>query len=664
MSDWVPGGWDLDNENGVTGISDNGLVVGTARIGEADGGEALQGFLLVPASLVADVNRDGTLAPPAVGAPVLASSANPLRIWINDDDDAGDTRGTDLPDGFNPRANFQDTFINGTRDLVDFSPVFLDVRELLTILPPGGSTRYTLRHEDGALNFAYTDLTRERAFAVHTEILTAGFGEQFDRSPSVAPTHHVTPEGVDLSPTFLEGVRDDGLGVLLVEGRTATSAPLVLAVERDGATVAEVRLELRINPVEAMFRHINLRSVAATYDGRPVLSRSPGPPTRMGDPGDPLPDAVSNGKYFIFVHGYKVDDQAARGWASEIFKRLHVLGSRARFVGVSWHGSTGLDYHKAVFQAFQTGDALEAALGLPPAADITVAAHSLGNVVVSHAIQNGGFSPARYFMINAAVPLEAFDRAAADEAQRAAMTEDGWRQRPERFFAANWHQLFSGEPADQRNRLTWKDRFQAVLPRIVNFYSPGEDVVENSAFTSASVVTSILRQGFNFSRGSWKAQELVKGVNWTRSIADVFMERGQAGWDRDLWYLGVPAADIRDEELRIRPFFDEFVESDLIDPDPAIASAMAGEKRVQYDLLARALPAMSFAAAANALPDSVGDRDFNLEASGRAPGQWPSEGHTGDPKAEGRWLHSDFKAVALPYVHRMFDGMIARGGLR
>lgn len=35
--------------------------------------------------------------------------------------------------------------------------------------------------------------------------------------------------------------------------------------------------------------------------------------------------------------------------------------------------------------------------------------HSLGNMVVCTAIQDHGFRPDRYFMLNAAVPAEAFD---------------------------------------------------------------------------------------------------------------------------------------------------------------------------------------------------------------------------------------------------------------
>lgn len=662
VRNWVPDNWDLNNESGVTDISDNGMIVGTAIVRDADGGETQQGFLLVPAALAVDANRDGHITLSEVDDSDLVTVDEPYRIWINDDDDAGDTQtGADVPNGLSPKANFKDAFVNGTRDLVDYFPVFLDLKRLLEVLPPGGSTQYMLRHEAGALNFVYTNLQRERAHAWQRELLTTGFGDDFGQRPGEAATHHITAHGVALAPDFLTGVRDAGWGVILIEGRAASAAPLILAVVKDGVTITEVRLELRINRVEDMFRHLDLRLQARNYDGTPVVIRVPGLPTRMSDPGDAFPDTATNGKYFVFVHGYNVDAQTARGWQAEVFKRMFALGSRARFVGVSWHGATGLDYHQAVFHAFQTGDALAAALNLPAGTDITIAAHSLGNMLVSHAIQDGGFAPSRYYMINAAVPLEAYDFAGVLAEQRAAMTEQGWKDSDPRLYSANWHELFRDDPGDFRQRLTWKDRFQSVLPRVYNFFSPGEDVVENSTFDSASVVTKILRQGFNFSRGAWKAQELVKGVGWTSSLADLFMARGQAGWERDLWYLGVPPAAIGNQELRTRPYFDEFIERDLIHPDPARASNRAAEKKVQYDLLARGLPALSFAAAANPL-GAEAERNFDMEASGRAPGQWPHEGHEGGNA--GRWLHSDFKNVALPYVFEIYAAMIAKGDLR
>ena len=264
-------------------------------------------------------------------------------------------------------------------------------------------------------------------------------------------------------------------------------------------------------------------------------------------------------------------------------------------------------------------------------------------------------------MINAAVPIEAYDFANVDTVQRLAMTEQDWKTRPSRFYAANWHQLF--EAADNRNALTWKDRFEAVQPIAHNFYSPGEEVVAKAETSTASVMVAVLRQGFDVTRGAWTAQEFVKGVNWTTSMAELFMERKQAGWNaRILTYGLTPGSEVTDAQLMTQPYFERFLEDDLMNQDANIASAKAGVARVKFDLLARALPALSYAAAVDRVPSLGDERNFNMEARGRPlGGPWPSDGHS-DQNA-GRWLHSDFRDVALPYLQSMFQEMIQRGGL-
>ncbi|MFP4166482.1 MAG: hypothetical protein ACLFUF_04850, partial [Opitutales bacterium] len=202
-----------------------------------------------------------------------------------------------------------------------------------------------------------------------------------------------------------------------------------------------------------------------------------------------------------------------------------------------------------------------------------------------------------------------------------------------------------------------------VLTALHNFYSPGEDVLARDEDThSASVISTVLNQGFNFTRGAWKAQELVKGKSWwsTQGIT-AFMSRTQAGWDLRL--SNPDPATLSDQQLRETPYFDDFREDNLTDTDPVVASEKAGETKVRYDLLARGIPALSYAAAVMELPQPQSGASVNnwdLEAVGRNPTNWPIEGHTGDQQPN-RWLHSDFRNVALPYVVPMFETMINQG---
>jgi hypothetical protein len=601
-------------------------------------------------------------------------------IWSNDDDDQGPAEGNDIPGQASGTADYSNNVVDSVRDLVDSFPVYLDIKQLLMVLPPSASIKYKLKQADGALNFVYTNQTRTQALDYQKKILTTGFGPAFTQAAGAATTQQITAAGVELNTAFLDGIKNTDWGVILVEGRTvanSTNAPLRLVIEKDGAQIAEIAVNINISPVEQMFRHVNLTGVPKNYDGGTPSMPESAEATRTTEPTN-CPDKQTNGKYFVFVHGYNVDGQKARGWQAEVFKRMYALGSKARFVGVTWHGATGLDYHKAVYQAFQTGDALSGALGFTGNADVTIAAHSLGNMVVSHAIQSGGLSPARYYMINAATPIEAYASGDANAGQAANMTELAWRTYDARLYMANWHTLFAA--TDKRSGLIWKNLFKDVGPKAHNFYSEQEDVVENADDkTSASIVATLLSQGFNVSTGAWKAQELVKGVDWTTSLASAFMERGQAGWGFNLtdWYTmtnppgppgqgGVPVkhrlepgqtTSITNEQLKTKPFFSRFLEPALMSVDASTASAKAGEAKVRYDLLARGIPAMSNAVAANSM-NSMEPRNYPMHTDGKAA----SNGAF--PTPENKWRHSDFKDVGLPYVYPMYEEMISRGSLK
>ena len=71
--------------------------------------------------------------------------------------------------------------------------------------------------------------------------------------------------------------------------------------------------------------------------------------------------------------------------------------------------------------------------------------------------------------------------------------------------------------------------------------------------------------------------------------------------------------ELTNEELREKPFFKPFLELGLFDAQ--IGSELAGQNHVKYDILARGIPALSFAAAANAVDGAQGN--FNMEGQFR-----------------------------------------------
>ena len=87
------------------------------------------------------------------------------------------------------------------------------------------------------------------------------------------------------------------------------------------------------------------------------------------------------------------------------------------------------------------------------------------------------------------------------------------------------------------------------------------------------------------------------------------------------------------------------------------ASNLAAQDDVQWHLLAEAIPAMSFAAAANSVDDMRSNINMMDETNG-----WP-QSRLSNPSLGTDWLHSDFKNVSLNYVRPMYEIMLSIGGL-
>lgn len=612
----------------------------------------------IEVGLIPDANRDGVIDERDKG---WVTPDNPWRWWVNDDRDKGGTEGITDGSGDTPSGNFGNSYlfqVDGMRDLVDFFPLYLDLGELLKGFPPERCD-YRLSHPDGAIHYVEVPFVNPRlgrgaaAHLVDIGVATALAGAK----------GHSTRKGTKLTPAFLNAVAA-GRGLVLCEGVLDNDKPLYLEIEPEGGEPVWVRLSLRINRVEAMYRHLNLRDQLPD----PGDHGNPGKlPTRLGDPGDPYPDALTNGKYFVHVHGFANDADTARGGHAEIFKRLHQMGSRARFVGVSWHGDTSLDYHHAVRHAFLTGDVL--ATRLPNDGGTIIAGHSLGNMVVSQAIEYGGLKVHNYFMINAATPIEAYDpgqtRGEDGWLMEKFMTEKSWqefRAHRSRLFASDWWRLFAA--GDHRRKLSWHGRFADKVPLVAtNFYSTGEDVVANpdKVFTVGNHLLARLKE-FNFQKHSWVAQEISKGSD----VMGTVLRDTHAGWhfneNCEQWKSIRKQAnwEQRIDELvstalvKQHPFYEPFAEIKLY--DPAVGSAVAADKNLQYRLLATAIPAQSYAVAANAVEALRKARRPNIDMMDlKTDGQWP--------RGDGLWLHGDFRAVALCYVHTMYAKMIELGQL-
>ncbi|MGA9450127.1 MAG: hypothetical protein WBW41_02155, partial [Verrucomicrobiia bacterium] len=636
-------------------------------------------------SLNADANHDGILDPSYAG-PDFTSSSRPFRFWSATDDHSGDFGGTGLSgvepsyltDGSyspglepvpNPLPNqpvFQARFsADGRRTLEDFFPVYLNIGSLFqsNALSAGISAtdtnwQFVLSQADGALRFAYTSLTPTNYMNYLRDI---------NVSSNLAYAHLVTitANGAPLSQSFVGGIAASNQGIILVEAWENTTQPLVLTIYHGTNQIAQTSLYLSISDVEQMFRYKNL-----------LLNTDPSAEAdRLTDASVPNePDTTD--KNFVFLHGYNVNPQQARGVFADMYKRMYWSGSHAKFYGVVWDGydsqvlnAVTVNYHTNEVHACATVPMFTNFLASLSGTTV-VAAHSLGNMVVLSALNDYGVqSISTYFMIDAAIPLEAIQGNATPDSH---LYYPDWIAYADKLNASHWFQLFSS--GDGRNALTWNNRFENLQSAdAYNFYSSGEEVLHeytNGAppgellASATQVAYYIENEVFNLGQPSgsyaWAWQEMLKG----RGGSDGVMGSTHGGWKFNAAYAtnGVQmpnsqATLLPNSQLQTNAFFD-VTSSSFGNADLALygTSGSSYARTNQNRILSDAIPALTLPVGANPVTGVgivAGNTDMQTLENG-----WPAG------RSTTRWLHSDFHQIAYTFTHQLFDNIVTLGGLQ
>lgn len=279
----------------------------------------------------------------------------------------------------------------------------------------------------------------------------------------------------------------------------------------------------------------------------------------------------------------------------------------------------------------------------------------------------------RYFMFNAAVPVEAFDESAWDDtALYNPMVHQEWIGFPSRTWAAKWHELFSG--GDLRKSLTWKNRFELVptLAELHNYYSSGDEVL--CLYAESNNVGAIPLGAFSGGAArnhSWQKQERFKGrssdfLSGLGGTSDMGWGFSQMG----VWSQGTPPMynalyvgnQFVMDHVRTNAYTlaqaDAATDAQLIS-DPVFMHQLtlgvptSTMSQAERDVcLARGIPALSGPAGSQSLSDSPlgNERDLNTIASMANNPFWPRRG---EDKWKG-WRHSDIKDVAFPFMSQVF----------
>ncbi len=293
-------------------------------------------------------------------------------------------------------------------------------------------------------------------------------------------------------------------------------------------------------------------------------------------------------------------------------------------------------------------------------------ANSLGNMVVSAARQFYGLQYNQYFMLNAAVAVEAYDADdGVTETSKHDMTPAEWRPYPDRVRSSHWYELFLSSPDDARQRLTWKGLFKDV-DNTVNFYSSMDEVVANGS----DEVDELLSRDF-----AWYNQEQKKG-----SLLVSF--NPQAGWEFGNHYLKEVSvgnwngedqyvymkyepdetASIADTNLMVRPFFKDFRDGQIYGEGGN--AFLQTNDMVRWYALSHGIPAESFAAGANPVPKWGKDNidmaiDFNPNAqSTKEATPDPQMGNPGSEIVD--WKHSYFIENSLFDTNNLYEKLVEK----
>jgi hypothetical protein len=607
---------------------------------------------LIPIDIVPDYNRDGMIGDADLS---LAMNFAPFVFWVNDDNDDNEIHEyADVPGA---GTDGEDMRINGERDLVDFFPVQLRLADILEILP-ADQYSYVISHATGALNFLEMPTVEPESqrgfYGAGSYLANEDMAYEAMGRSDQGKMKSTAGEGSELSGEYLEAAKN-GKGVLLIEAKKETeqSFELVVSERQTGLNIARIKdiCKLSTKKVEKLYWRADLRP--AIYD-EPVQDI-------IGAEDERHVKLLKN-RWFVFCHGYNVDQKSARGWNAEMFKRMTQMGFQSKFLGVTWEGNQGQlgglmglflsvtpDYWHNVYNALRSSTHLASAVNSLEGGKVVISGHSLGNMLVGSAICNQGLNAEQYFMLNAAVPREAYSASHAEDDRRLVGHPD-WYAKDERLWSTDYWKLFNGTD-DNRAKLTWQGQFASLVNQTTphNYYSKGEDVLKSGDGTVPGLITDVTIK----SKSAWIKQEMNKG-KLSKKIASGF-KQANGGWGQNSkWVNGAPA---QNEPLKAEPYFKpftEFFDSNNIAHSihGADGSLLANEYLVRNYLLGHDIPALSNPAGSEKvyLGGDIQLQNTDMMAKLKT-GNW------------GDWKHSDLKKQQMGRVWKLYADMITKGKL-
>ncbi len=541
------------------------------------------------------------------------------------------------------RGDAEDGQINGIADRENFFPMLLDIRQFVTAWS-GGGVSFRLRG-NGAVNVAWTAMSRSDVWALYRsdEVLA---GESFATPLDSAPVVQITPAGIDIPSGVLSRIRSGEDVVLACEVCPGARAGIVQFEAVAGKDVLfRFPMGCHASDVTDMYHWINLRHLSGQAEAVPTMPRPPS----NADWSDDLP-------HVFFVHGANVDEAASRVWCEKMFKRLYLSGAKMRFHGVSWRSqvASSSDYHLNASNSFEVASHLASSVNAFSGRKVVIA-HSLGTMLTANAIQFFGMQVDKVIFLNSAIPSEAIDAGQFSVETTNPLVHDAWREYPTNCWTALYHALDPG--GTDRAKLTWRNRYPLVAPKLFNMYSSGDEVLSlydgggnpgwsDGVWSSAAIGA----------RYAWQKQELWKGRGaWYAGIGTTRW----SGWGFKANFFGVRSWSAEDARAVTNP--EAFAVNTVFDPHPSsITNAVLTEAEINAHLT-QGVPALSRALGSVSVANVAESFDMDAEDDDQQrPNGWPNN----YDDLGTAWLHSDIKDVPYFYTFPKFDLITVKGGLK
>lgn len=599
--------------------------------------------------------------------------SNRFNFWVNNDiwtgNDAFDDTFWDWIDGLGNDDNGDDNEVNGRNDLVNLLPMAIRVQDFLSAWS-SHEVKIVIRGRYSGIRRLYADIAWNDARASVLRDIEVDDESSWYNFWSGTTLHSASfPSLGESERPLADNVASrsqSARGVVLFEAEWECECPIEVAVKVDGNEVFACRPDLAFLDVKKMYWWHNLRHL---FGGQGKIDPSDTNMTSVAQ----LPlSAFRQDANFYFVHGYNMAQHEAREWAQAIYKRLWWSGFRGRFHAVTWYSNDSQlklpavgyvcpNYHANVEHAFASASNLTAVVANYSGSNYFMA-HSLGNMLVSAAIQDWQMPCERYFMLNAAVAAEAYDTSSISSSTRDCITPSDWDAIQDRLRASHWFETDGLAADDDRRSLTWRDRFTSVA-NVVNYYSTQDEVL--MCDTNGVSHHPIQR------KWAWYNQERIKGVKPFEQFVGLDLGINEGGWSFNPHY-NVPyqewdpdtgmyvtryrpptatEANALTNDFRVEPVFGKFSDTTLFTTNHLAPGTISYPLRAQ--LLADAIPAESFPAGYLSAPvfsGSISDYDMAIE--------FKDSTNISLMDSDNRsWCHSYFLQAPYMVVHELFENI-------